>query len=57
MTPGTWTQKLDAWEHIREAVETELQPSNMNRDEGFSLSKSWKLLLQTMKEQNKALPV
>jgi hypothetical protein len=36
-------------------METELHPDNMNREEGFSLSKSWKLFVQTLKEQNKAL--
>jgi hypothetical protein len=35
---------------IREAIETELQPDNMNREEGFPLSKAWKPLLQTMKK-------
>jgi hypothetical protein len=34
----------------REAVE--LHPDNMN-GEGFSVSKSWMLLLQTLKEQKK----
>jgi hypothetical protein len=33
-----------------EAVEIKLQPNNMNKEEGFSLSKSWKLLSQTLKE-------
>jgi len=32
---------------IREATETEFQPGNMNRGEGFSLSRSWKPLIQT----------
>jgi hypothetical protein len=37
-------------EHIiRELIEIELHPSNMNK-EVFSLSKAWKLLLQRMKE-------
>jgi len=38
---------------IREAKEIKLNPVNMNREEGFSLSKSWNLLLQTLKEQKK----
>jgi len=41
---------------IRKATETELHSDNMNREEVFSLSKSWKLLLQTLKKLNKAPP-
>jgi hypothetical protein len=35
---------------IREAIEMELHPDNTNRG-GFSLSKPWKHLIQTLKEQ------
>jgi hypothetical protein len=35
---------------IREAVEIELHPNNMNRGEVFSLSRSW-ILIHTLKER------
>jgi len=35
---------------IKEAIEIELHPDNMNKEECFSLSKSWNPLLQTPKE-------
>jgi len=40
---------------IREATEIELYPDNLNREEGSSLSKSWKPLLETLKEQKRAI--
>jgi hypothetical protein len=34
---------------VREAVEIELHPNNMNRDVGFCLSKSWTPLICFLK--------
>jgi hypothetical protein len=37
----------------REAKEIKLHPSSMTREEGFSLSRSWKPLIHSLKERKK----
>jgi hypothetical protein len=38
---------------IREIIEIEMHPNNINRDGGFNLSKSWKPLLPKLKKKRR----
>jgi hypothetical protein len=51
LDPNILSKKFRHTECIsREATEIELCPCEMNREEGISLNKSWKPLVQTLRE-------
>jgi hypothetical protein len=41
---------------IREEIQIELHPNNMNRKDGTCLSQSWKLLIYSLKQWRKPPP-
>jgi hypothetical protein len=38
---------------IREAIELEMNPQNMNKEDGMSISKSWKPLVRMLRVRKK----
>jgi len=50
---STWSRNQDIWNVS--LGKTQLHPENMNSEEGFSLSRSWKPLIQTLKQREKVL--
>jgi hypothetical protein len=51
-TTSILAKKLRYVDHIiRETIEIELHPNNINRENGFSLSRSWKPLIHDLWEQ------
>jgi hypothetical protein len=49
MMPVSWPENLD--QITGDAIEIELHPNNINREDGFSLNRSWNPLIHILKGQ------
>jgi hypothetical protein len=47
-----WEKEHYGKRKIREAIEIELNPNNLNRDEGLKISEAWKPVLHNLQVNN-----